>query len=120
MDVANYLHWKELLRVVTFALHTQEKKIVLKPDSKMARLSLKIYMDAEFVGDQDNCKSIMDRLIPKRCSSWLEFQGNEWSDSIIHRSQICVNVGGAQRLKIYLHEPEIPQDEGEFANEFTH
>ena len=25
-DVANYLHWKELLCVVTFALHTQERE----------------------------------------------------------------------------------------------
>ena len=63
MDVANYLHWRELLWVITYALKTQEKGIVLKPDSKSVKLSLKIFIDAEFAGDQDNCKSLMDRII---------------------------------------------------------
>ena len=63
MDVANYLHYKELLRVITFALQTQEKGIVLKPDLKTVRLNLKIYVDAEFAGDQDNQRSIMGWLI---------------------------------------------------------
>ena len=49
--------------MVTFALHTQEKGIVLKPDLKTVKLNLKIYVDAEFAGDQDNYKSIMGRLI---------------------------------------------------------
>ena len=28
MDIANYLHWRELLRVIVYALKTQEKGIV--------------------------------------------------------------------------------------------
>ena len=62
MDVANYLHWKELVRLTTFALQTQEKGIVLEPDTKTAHLSLKIYVDAEFTGDEDNRKRIMGLL----------------------------------------------------------
>ena len=31
MDVANYVHWKELLTVIKYALKSQEKGIVLKP-----------------------------------------------------------------------------------------
>ena len=50
MYIANYLHWKELLRVVVFALKTKEKGLILKPDSK-ATLNLKIYVDAKFAGD---------------------------------------------------------------------
>ena len=62
MDIANYLHWKELLRVVVFALKTKEKGLVLKPNNK-AKLNLKIYMDAEFAGDADNRRSIIGRVI---------------------------------------------------------
>merc|ERR1711963_1012019 len=47
MDIGNYVHWKELLKVVLFALKTKEKGLVLKPDNK-AKLNLKIYVDAEF------------------------------------------------------------------------
>ena len=39
MDVTNYLHWRELLQVITYALKTQEKDIVLKPDSKLVKLN---------------------------------------------------------------------------------
>ena len=63
MDVANYLHWRELLCVIVYALKTQEKGIVLKPDSKLVKINLKIMVDADFAGDQDNCKSIMGRII---------------------------------------------------------
>ena len=35
MDIANYLHWRELLRVIVYALKTQEKGIVLKINSKL-------------------------------------------------------------------------------------
>ena len=45
MDIANYLHWKELLRVVVYALKTKQKGLVLKPNNK-AKLNLKIYVDA--------------------------------------------------------------------------
>ena len=63
MDVANYLHWRELLRVIIYALKSQEKGIVLRPDRKSVKLNLKIFVDAEFAGDQDNRRSIMDRII---------------------------------------------------------
>ena len=43
------MHWK--------------KGIVLKPDAKLVKLDLKIMVDAEFAGDQDNRKSIMGRII---------------------------------------------------------
>ena len=36
---------------------------MLKPDSKLVKLNLKIMVDAEFVGDQDNRRSIMGRII---------------------------------------------------------
>ena len=63
MDVANYLHWKELVRVIVYALKTQEMGIVLAPDRKAVKLDLKIMVDAEFAGDQDSRKSIMGRII---------------------------------------------------------
>ena len=63
MDAANYLHLRELLRVVVYALKSQEKGIVLRPDRKSATLDLKIMVDAEFAGDQDSRKSIMGRVI---------------------------------------------------------
>ena len=37
--------------------------IVLAPDRKVVKLDLKIMVDAEFAGDQDNQKSIMGRII---------------------------------------------------------
>ena len=40
MDVANYLHWRELLRVIVYALKTQKKGIVLNPDKKSVILNL--------------------------------------------------------------------------------
>ena len=43
------MHWK--------------KGIVLKPDAKLVKLDLKIMVDAEFAGDQDNRKSIVGRII---------------------------------------------------------
>ena len=49
--------------MIVYALKTQEKGIVLKSDSKLVKLDLKIMVDAEFAGDQDNCKSIMGRII---------------------------------------------------------
>ena len=63
MDVANYIHWKELLRVVKYALKTQEKGIVLKPEKNQANISLKLVVDAEFAGNKDTRKSIMGRVI---------------------------------------------------------
>ena len=39
------------------------KGIVLNPDRKLVILNLKIFVDAEFAGDQDNCRSIMGRII---------------------------------------------------------
>ena len=42
MDVANYLHWRELLRVIVYALKRQEKGIVLRPDRKSVKVNLKI------------------------------------------------------------------------------
>ena len=63
MDVANYLHWRELLRVIVYALKSQEKGIVLRPDRKSMKLNLKKFVDAEFAGDQDNRRSIMGRII---------------------------------------------------------
>ena len=36
---------------------------MLKPDSKLVKLNLKIFVDAKFAGDQDNRKSVMDRII---------------------------------------------------------
>ena len=41
MDVANYIHWKELLRVVKYPLKSQEKGILLKPEKNQANISLK-------------------------------------------------------------------------------
>ena len=61
--MANYIHWKELLRVVKYALKTQEKGIVLKPEKNQANISLKLVVDAEFVGNKDTRKSIMGRVI---------------------------------------------------------
>ena len=58
MDVTNYLHWRELLQVIIYALKTQEKGIALKPDLKSVKLNRKIFVDAEFVGDQDNQRSV--------------------------------------------------------------
>ena len=46
MDVTNYLHWKELLCVIVYALKTQETGIVLAPDRKAVKLNLKIIVDA--------------------------------------------------------------------------
>ena len=46
-----------------YALKSQEKGILLKPDRKSANLDLKIMVDAEFAGDQDTRKSIMGRVI---------------------------------------------------------
>ena len=63
LDVANYLHWRELLRVIVYVLKSQEKGIVLRPDRKSVKLDLKIMVDAEFAGDQDSRKSIMGRVI---------------------------------------------------------
>ena len=63
MDVANYLHWRELLRVIVYALKTQKKGIVLRPDKKSVILNLKILVDVEFAGDQDSRKSILGRII---------------------------------------------------------
>ena len=63
MDVANYTHWRELLRVVKYALKSQEKGIVLKPNNNSANLDLKLMVDAEFAGDQDTRKSIMGRIV---------------------------------------------------------
>ena len=62
MDVTNYLHWKELLCVILYALKTQEMGIVLAPDRKEVKLDLKIMVDAEFAGDQVSQKSIMGRI----------------------------------------------------------
>ena len=63
MDVANYVHWKELLRVVKYALKTQEKGIVLRPERNQDNISLKLVVDAEFAGNKDTRKSIMGRVI---------------------------------------------------------
>ena len=63
MDVANYVHWKELLRVIKYALKTQEKGIVLRPERNQANISLKLIVDAEFAGNKDTRKSIMGRVI---------------------------------------------------------
>ena len=63
MNVANYTHWRELLRVVKYALKSQEKGIVLKPNNNSANLDLKLMVDAEFAGDQDTRKSIMGRTV---------------------------------------------------------
>ena len=41
MDVANYLHWRELLWVIVYPLKTQKKGIVLNPDKKSVILNLK-------------------------------------------------------------------------------
>ena len=60
MDIAKYLHWKELLRVIVYALKTQEMGIVLAPDRKAVKLDLK---NAEFKGDKESRKSIMGRII---------------------------------------------------------
>ena len=49
--------------MITYALKTQEKGIVLKPDLKSVKLNLKIFVDTKFTGDQDNQKSIMGRII---------------------------------------------------------
>ena len=53
MDVTNYVHWKELLRVIKYALKSQEKGIVLKPERNYAKINLKLVVDAEFAGDKD-------------------------------------------------------------------
>ena len=63
MDVANYVHWKELLRVIKYALKSQEKGIVLKPERNYVNINLKLVVDAEFAGDQDTRKSIMGRIV---------------------------------------------------------
>ena len=63
MDMANYVHWKELLRVIKYALKSQEKGIVLKPERNYANINLKLVDDAEFAGDQDTRKSIMGRVV---------------------------------------------------------
>ena len=57
--MANYVHWKELLRVVKYALKTQEKGIVLMPEKNHANISLKLIIDAEFAANKDTRKSIM-------------------------------------------------------------
>ena len=63
MDMANYVHWKELLRVIKYALKSQEKGIVLKPERNYANINLKLVVDAEFAGDKDTRKSIMGRVV---------------------------------------------------------
>ena len=62
MDVVNYVHWKELLRVIKYALKSQEKGIVLKPERNYVNINLKLVVDAEFAGDQDTRKSIIGRV----------------------------------------------------------
>ena len=44
-------------------MKTQKKDIALRPDKKSVILNLKIFVDAEFAGDQDSRKSIMGRII---------------------------------------------------------
>ena len=63
MDVANYIHWKELLRVIKYTLKSQEKGIVLRPERNQENISLKLVVDAEFAGNKDTRKSIMGRMI---------------------------------------------------------
>ena len=48
IDVANYLHWRKLLHVIVYALKTQEKGIVLKPDLKSVKLNLKFLVSKGF------------------------------------------------------------------------
>ena len=47
------------MRVVKYALKSQEKGIVLKPEKNQANISLKLVVDAEFAGNKDTRKSIM-------------------------------------------------------------
>ena len=63
MDRATEGHWKELLRVITYTMSTQQKGLLLKPTKNLHTLNLHILVDAKFGGDVENCKSIMGWLI---------------------------------------------------------
>lgn len=63
MDRATEGHWKELLRVITYTMSTQQKGLLLKPTKNLHTLNLHISVNAEFGGDIKNQKSIMGRLI---------------------------------------------------------
>ena len=52
-----------MLRVVKYALKTQEKGIVLRPEKNQGNISLKLIVDAEFAENNDTRKSIMGRVI---------------------------------------------------------
>ena len=60
MDRATEGHWKELLRVITYTMSTQNKGLLLKPTKTLHKLNLHILVDAEFGGDVENRKKIMD------------------------------------------------------------
>ena len=51
------------MRVIKYALKSQEKGIVLRPEKNRAKIKLKLVVDAEFAGDKDTRKSIMGRVI---------------------------------------------------------
>ena len=63
MDKATMAHWKELKRVITYTISTENKGLLLQPTSNLRKLQLHILVDAEFGGDINTRKSIMGRLI---------------------------------------------------------
>ena len=63
MDRATEGHWKELRRVITYTMSTQQKGLLLKPTKNLHNLNLHILVHAEFGGDIKNRKSIMGQLI---------------------------------------------------------
>ena len=99
--------------MVTYALKTQEKGIVLKPDSKFVKFNLIFFVDAEFVGDQENRKSVMGRIIYLNNAP---VGGNSKAMSGVTLSSMEAEyISMSEELKD-LKFIEIPTDEGKFAN----
>ena len=90
--MANYVHWKELLRVIKYALKSQEKGIVLKSEKNYANINLKLVVDAEFAGDQDTRKSVMGRVVYLNNTPIGWNSKSQSSVVILKRGRICFYV----------------------------
>ena len=63
MDRATVAHYKELKRVITYTINTENKGILLQPTTNLSKLNLHLLVDSKFAGDVEDRKSIMGRLI---------------------------------------------------------
>ena len=63
MDKATIAHYKELKQVITYAISTENKGLLLQPTTTLQKLNLHLLVDSKFAGDIKDRKSIMGRLI---------------------------------------------------------